>query len=216
MLLCAETPADRERAWAEFLDTYSRLLLNVARSLGGGHDDVMDRYTFMLEALERDDSRRLRGFVSDGRCTFATWLTVVARRLCLDHHRKRYGRLQSDEPEAIDRRRERRQLVDLVSDEVGMAMLEASAGEGPDQALERHETRALLAAALATLDSEDRLLLRLRFEDEVSVPAIARLLAEPSPFKVYRRIDRILSQLRRHLRLAGIPDLQSLARNFAQ
>ena len=96
-LRCAETAAERERAWSEFLEVHSGLMLHVARSLGGGHDDVMDRYTFMLESLERDDYRRLRGFVADGRCTFSTWLIVVSRRLCLDHHRKRYGRLQSKE-----------------------------------------------------------------------------------------------------------------------
>ena len=139
LLLCAETAAERDRAWSEFLEAHSGLMLHVARSLGGGHDDIMDRYTFMLESLERDDYRRLRGFVGDGRCTFSTWLIVVARRLCLDHHRKRYGRLQSDEASAAHRRSERRQLVDLVSDEAGLAMLEAPASDGPEEGLQRNE-----------------------------------------------------------------------------
>ena len=94
-----------------------------------------------------------------------------------------------------------------MSDEAGLAALESPANDGPEEELERSETRAALTSALAALDPEDRLLLRLRFEDEVSVPAIARLLGEPSPFKVYRRIDRLLAQLRRDLRLAGLAEI---------
>ena len=46
--------ADQERAWSEFLATYSHVILRVARVMGGGHDSVMDRYAFVLDALRRD------------------------------------------------------------------------------------------------------------------------------------------------------------------
>lgn len=54
----------------------------------------MDRYAHVLDKLQVDDFRRLRTFVADGRGKFTTWLTVVVRRICLDHHRQRYGRVR--------------------------------------------------------------------------------------------------------------------------
>ena len=47
--------------------------------------------------------------------------------------------------------------------------------------------------ALARLEAEDRLILRLRFEEGLSVPEVARVLHLGSPFRLYRRIDRILT-----------------------
>jgi RNA polymerase sigma factor (sigma-70 family) len=205
-LLSSRNPAERERAWREFVTGQSRLLLHVARALGGDHDAAMDRYAFMLEALERDDFRRLRSYVADSRCSFSTWLIVVARRLCLDHHRQRYGRSQAGTEEASARKRERRQLTDLLGDELALATLESSDDGAPDLILQRNELLAALREAVAGLDCEDRLLLRLRFEEDISVPAIARLWNEPSPFKLYRRIDKLLADLRGRLERAGVQD----------
>ena len=64
----------------------------------------------------------------------------------------------------------------------------------------------MLDAALAQLDTEDRVILRLRFEDDVSVPEIARLLTLGSPFSLYRRLNRILASVRKTLEAAGIND----------
>src|SRR3989454_11788769 len=82
----------RDDAWAEFLAAHSRLLLHVARAVTTNRDAAMDAYTSMLERLREDDYRRLRGYAPDGRSKFTTWLVVVARRLCLDLLRRRYGR----------------------------------------------------------------------------------------------------------------------------
>ena len=203
-LLSAGDSSTRERAWADFVQQYSRLLLHVARSIAGDHDVVMDRYTFMLEGLQQDDYRRLRGYIADNRSSFTTWLIVVARRLMLDQHRQRYGRAQGSTDSSTERHRERRRLTDLVGDELGLENLQMPAGERPDAALERSDQTARLQKALAELTAEERLLLRLRYEEEVSVPALARMLKEPSPFRVYRRLDKLLDRLRRRLTEYGI------------
>jgi len=202
-LVTATDTAARERAWAAFLRQHSNVILRVARALGGGHDTTMDRYAFVVAALQRDDCKRLRAYAPEGRGSFDTWLAVVARRLCMDEHRHRYGRAQSDDPDAEAERAARRQLADLVGSELG---LDAIAGDTdpPDVQLERSELRAMLDGALAQLDVSERLILRLRFEDAVSVPEIARLIGVDSPFKVYRQLDKILMTVRRHLEAAGI------------
>src|SRR5688500_11299525 len=78
-LLNASEPRTRDAAWTEFVLSHSKLLLHVARGLGGDHDAVMDRYAYVLERLREDRSRRLHTFVADGRCEFSTWLVVVVQ-----------------------------------------------------------------------------------------------------------------------------------------
>lgn len=202
----ASRDIDRERAWTEFLSGYSDVLLRVARSLGGDHDAVMDRYAFILDALRRDEYRRLRAYSDDGRGTFATWLAVVARRLCMDEHRHRYGRAQGNGEVARAERLTRRNLTDLIGGELGLDTIESHARRAPDALLEEEEWRTALSAALAGLETLDRLILRLRFEDGLSVPEIAQLLDLGSPFGLYRRINKVLASVRRTLEAVGIRD----------
>ena len=204
-LVTATDRAVRDRAWADFLRQHSNVILRVARAMGGGHDATMDRYAYAVDALQRDDFKRLRAYDPDGRGSFDTWLAVVARRLCMDEHRHRYGRAQSDDADAEAERATRRQLADLVGNELGLDTIEGNT-DTPDVQLERSELRAMLDGALAQLDVSERLILRLRFEDAVSVPEIARLLGIDSPFKVYRQLDKVLMTVRRHLEAAGIHD----------
>lgn len=201
ILIDAGDEAARDRAWSSFLAGYSRLILHVARSMSGGHDSVMDRYLFVLDALRSDDLRRLRAYSQTGRGSFTTWLVAVTRRLCVDEHRHRYGRAQGAEQSL--QMRQRAQLVDLLNSVEALESLESTA-TGPDGELEAIELGSALEEALATLDVGDRLLVRLRFEDGLPVPEIAAVIGDASPFRVYRRIDRILSQLRRSLERAGI------------
>ncbi len=204
-LLTASGPEPRSNAWAAFLSRYSAALLHAARSMGGDHDLVMDRYAFIVEALERDDFRRLRIYLTEGRGAFTTWLLVVARRLCLDHHRHRYGRLQSDGPAAIGRRTERKRLADLLGDELGFLTL-PSGGDRPDELLARAELETALSEVLAQLEPADRVLLRLRFVEDLSAAEIARVLERTSPFVVYRRLGKLLETLRGALKRRGIED----------
>jgi len=206
VLLAATDHAALDRAWEAFLRQHSDVLLRVARAMGGGHDATMDRYAFVLDALRCDDYKRIRAYAPEGRGAFDTWLAVVARRLCLDAYRHRYGRTQSDRHTAEEERVTRRQLVDFVGDELGLETLEGDAGAIPDVELERAERRTLLEAALARLDVTDRLILRLRFEDALSVPEIARLVGADSPFKVYRQLDKVLAAVRKDLVAAGVHD----------
>jgi RNA polymerase sigma factor (sigma-70 family) len=208
-LLAPPDDVVREDAWANFLAGCSDLLLRVARVMGGDSDAVMDRYAFILDALSSDDYRKLRAYVNDGKSSFDTWLAVVARRLCMDEYRGRYGRVQSDSDVTAARRTARRNLSDLVGNELGLATLIAHDHSRPDAILEQQEWRSTIDAALAKLETEDRVILRLRFEDDVSVPEIALILGLGSPFALYRRLKRILAAVRRSLEAAGIGDAAS-------
>ena len=164
----------------------------------------MDRYLYVLDALRRDGCQKLRAWSPEGHGRFETWLVVVARRLCFDFHRQRYGRQQSDSAGSGDRHLERRNLADLVGDELDLSSVATASEKAPDQQLQLTELRAGLKSAIDGLELQDRLLLRLRFEDGLSVPEIAKLSQQPSPFALYRRLNRILADLRRVLKASGI------------
>jgi RNA polymerase sigma factor for flagellar operon FliA len=70
-------------------------------------------------------------------------------------------------------------------------------------ATERARIVGALDQAMGSMSAEDRLVLRMRFWEDVSVADIARALGlEQKP--LYKRVDRLLAQLRRQLAHAGI------------
>ena len=195
----------REPAWESFLAVHHRLLLHVAHKFGKEHDAAMDAFAWMLDRLREDDFRRLRGFTADGRSEFTTWLVVVARRLCLDWYRAKYGRDRSKaSPQASDERQTRRRLTDLIDEAIDVAKLPEGSGGGPDATLQATELTEALNEAVAELDPLDRLLIKLRFDDGLSAADIADFMRLPTPFHVYRRLTHVLDSLRRALRARGV------------
>jgi RNA polymerase sigma factor (sigma-70 family) len=206
-LLLATEPARVEEYWAEFVAHHSRLLLHVARAGGAQHDAAMDRYAFVLEQLQQDDYRRLRAYVADGRSEFSTWLVVVAQRLCLDHHRGRYGRTRASEKDPAgpaESRTARRRLMDLIGAEVDLAALPDSDRPSAEASLRLSDVHHALEAAMARLAPRDRLMLKLRFEDDLPMPEVAANLGFPTRFHAYRRLKEVLAGLRRALEERGI------------
>jgi RNA polymerase sigma factor (sigma-70 family) len=205
-LLTAADSSSREAAWEDLIERHTRLLLAIARSFDGGHDETMERYAYVLEKLREDAFRRLRSFDENSGVRFSTWLTVTARRLCLDYLRGRYGRLRpkanGDTSDSL--RSIRRALadylrpdidVDLMADEESISVVTA--------AIIRERDRAL-SAALLKLQPRERLLIALRFQDDLSALRIARLLHAPTPFHIYRQLKTVLDKLRRYLIARGI------------
>jgi len=73
---------------------------------------------------------------------------------------------------------------------------------------ERQHIEAALVRALDTLPNEDRLVVRMRFWDGLTVADIARALDVPQK-PLYRRLDRALIALRRSLEEAGLSRRQA-------
>lgn len=194
-LLDARAADARERAWAEFVQLHSTLLLKVVRATAGEYDAAMDAYAYILETLRKEDYRRLRAYGVEARSTFSTWLAVVSRRLCIDFARQRYGR-GGRSHSTVEERRERRRLADLAAAEINLASIPDPSGVTPETELDDSDRREMVARTLAELEPADRLLLSLRFEDGLTAERIAVTLRLPSPFHVYRRLNRVLGILR--------------------
>ena len=205
-LLDASDPESAEKGWSVFLRRYNGLLLATARQFGHGHDAAMDRYSFILEELRRNDFGRLRAYAVDHRSRFSTWLVVVARRLCFDYARKRYGRVRNPSPSAVERdaMEARRRLSDLTGEVLEDGTIVSSSAEDVELRVRRREQHTALSEVLNSVSRRDRLLLKLRFDDDRSVRDITRLMSYPSVFHVYRRLARLLAEMRDGLTEKGI------------
>ena len=205
LLRAVDGPA-RDAAWERFVAVHTRLLLHVTRSMVRDADQAMDAYAWLLERLREKDAHVLRGFAAGGRSKFTTWLVVVARRMCVDWHRHRGGRTRHD-PTGADPRGDgralRHRLLALAGEAIDLDALN-DAGDGPVEQLEQSEVHQALVAALGELPPSDRLLLSLRFEDDLKAVQIAKVMRFPTPFHVYRRLDHVLRSLRRNLNGHGI------------
>ena len=201
----AKDGVERDDAWAAFIADHSDVVLQACRATARDRDAAMDAYAFVLEALRKDDCRRLRTYTHDGRTQFTTWLAVVARRLALDFVRQRYGRSRSDDDMRQAEQAARRRLEDLVAEEIDPDQI-AVASESADAAVRRAELASALRTTIEALEPADRLLLALRFEDERPVRDIARALGFRTVFHVYRRLGVVLDQMRRALARRGVEE----------
>jgi RNA polymerase sigma factor (sigma-70 family) len=71
----------------------------------------------------------------------------------------------------------------------------ATAGPGPDDLAAELQEQRQLQDALSKLPAEQRLLLRLRYEQNLTLAAVARLTGQPDPFRANRQIQAALDML---------------------
>ncbi|HKP29172.1 MAG TPA: sigma-70 family RNA polymerase sigma factor [Gemmatimonadales bacterium] len=83
-----------DAAWDLFVSRYRRVIFAAIRHYARDHDDVMDVFARVCEALRDDGMRRIRTYVDSGnrRARFSTWLVTVVRNLTVDWFRQRDGR----------------------------------------------------------------------------------------------------------------------------
>jgi RNA polymerase sigma factor (sigma-70 family) len=245
-------------AWKSFLDDNAAIVLQIAGLFERDKDKIADCFVFICEQLCQNNFRRLQQFRPDGAASFATWLRAVARRLCIDWHRREFGRSRIFE--SIERLSAKDQAMfrliyeEGISQEAAFAMLAArnpglsrseldascervrssltprqlwlisirkprlASLEGlfkdeqssyqhqisdpapdPEKLAAQSQQRAALDRALANLSASDRLLVRLRYEQELTLEQVARLSALPDPQTADRRLKQILAGLRKAL-----------------
>jgi RNA polymerase sigma-70 factor (ECF subfamily) len=164
--------------------------------LMGRHSDRLFRYLRRLlgdESVAEDlfqqtwvrAAERIRRY--DASRPFAPWLLTVGRNLALDHLR-RYR------PESLN------EGFEPAAPAEG-----PGATEDPLARLAARERRERLGAALGDLAPQDREVLCLRFEEDLSLKEMAALVSAPLP-TVKARLYRALARLRARLVAGGWPE----------
>lgn len=249
---------DARDAWIEFLAHYSDQIYKAAYLTTSDSDLAADCYLYACEKLCANRFQRLLRFRTDGPAKFETWLSVVARHLCLDCLRGRFGRrrlfrslerlpqfeneifrlrveqgMSLDETVAslrpfrpnltvtevhdaevrvqqsltsrqrwiLQQQAAEREPVALDAAGDGSAVLvdPLDSGLSPEVQLLQHEDHNRLEKAMSGLEADDRLLLRLRFEEDLTLAEIAKLTGTGDAQRVHHRLCGVLGKLRRCL-----------------
>jgi len=85
--------SDASSAWIEFLERYAPQIMGVASQFEYEQDRVGECFLYVCEQLNDDGFRRLLKFNTAGKARFRTWLGAVVFNLCVDWHRREYGRV---------------------------------------------------------------------------------------------------------------------------
>ncbi len=123
-----------------------------------------------------------RGHQYKGKFKFETWLFTIARNLVIDCHR-----------------RKTRESLDAFVEPGKMPEPSAPDNLSPAELVAAHEESDRVAAALARLSAAYREVLLLRFQEDLSLEEIARVVAVPLS-TVKSRLYRGLGELREMLR----------------
>lgn len=91
-LLRGLSSADAGVAWVEFLERYSSLIMNSASQFVYEQDRISECFLYVCEQLNDASFRRLLKFDTSGKAKFRTWLGTVVFNLCVDWHRREFGR----------------------------------------------------------------------------------------------------------------------------
>lgn len=243
---------NQQDAWTEFLSEYSTPIYQVVRHLETDPDNAADCFQFVCEQLIDHRSKRLRKFRGEGSATFTTWLRAIVRNLCIDWHRKQFGRhrpfnsvahlpvfdqqvfqmiyersvppeecvavLAAEFPDTtIHHVNESRNRIESVltpnqrwlltqraanrngnanhSEEILRDVKDSRAD--PEALAIENERRRRLASAMKSLSPNERLLIRLRFEEGVTLEKAAELLCLGNAQRADRQIREILARLRK-------------------
>lgn len=253
--ILAELSSNRvESAWKAFLKTYSTMIMQVACQYENDKDRADECFLFVCEKLSDDGFRRLLQFDANRKANFRTWLKLVVSNLCVDWHRKKFGRerpyrailklpafdqllyhfqtqcgmnrlacfraLQLTYPDLTEnqftesnsrlhtalssrqrwqltsRRRETRFVVDIdkFSDNSTETEL-VETGPGPETIVQLLQTREALEQAMSQLNNRQRLLLRLRYQEGLSLKDVAHLAGLGDLHQAKRRIKDALTAL---------------------
>jgi RNA polymerase sigma factor (sigma-70 family) len=85
---------DAYAAWDLFIERYRRLIFAAIRHYTREHDEVMDVFADVCEALRENELARIRRYWDrpTHRARFSSWLVTVVRNRTVDWLRQRHGR----------------------------------------------------------------------------------------------------------------------------
>lgn len=199
--LCLVVACERgdDAAWSDLMEQFRATVLSAARSASANEDAAeelaqsvwADLYGLRARA-DGSASGKLAYYSGCG--SLGGWLRAVVGQLAVDRHRKTARLVQTEETTDFDRlSREAHEETDHFTVSAPPDPERALAGQQTSDALER-----ALASALAGLDAEDRLLIKLYYFDDLRLREAGAVLGVHEA-TASRRLTRLHGEVRKRV-----------------
>jgi RNA polymerase sigma-70 factor, ECF subfamily len=194
--LCLITACERgdESAWKDLVKNFDTTVKSAARSISKNTDDAEDLANSIwaeLHGLRKDDAGNLRRKISyySGRGSLGGWLRAVVNQLAIDEFRKQSKFVQIEET---------REFENLANEnEDGLVI---PTHETPEQIFSEKQSQKdvseSLKEAIATLEAEDKLIIKLYYFDNLNLKTIGATLGFHEA-TASRKLVRVQNDLRK-------------------
>src|SRR5438105_5179375 len=198
LLLVAACERGDEAAWNELIEQYRATVLSAARASSAGEaeaEELADTVWAELYGLRARGDGSPAGKLAyySGCGSLGGWLRAVVGQLAVDRHRRTSRLVQTEEASEFDRAAAEVQEGDgwkpVVPRDPESALAERDAAGAVEEAL---------ALALAALDAEDRLLVRLYYFDGLRLKEAGAVLGVHEA-TASRRLTRLHAEIRRRV-----------------
>ncbi len=191
-----------ETAWEEMVKKFDATVKSAARKISNNAEDAEDLASSIWAELyglkEKDGKAKGKLSYYSGRGSLAGWLRAVVSQLAVDQFRKQSKFVQ------IEETREFENLANESSEKDENAGL-VTHGESPEEILTRTETnkdvKDALREAMQNLESEDRLILKLYYFDDLKLKDIGQMMGFHEA-TASRKLVRVQSDLRKSVEKA--------------
>ena len=189
-----------ESAWSDLVQRFTTTVRSAARSATANEDAAEDLAQSIWAELYglrvRDDGRRASKLAYySGRGSLAGWLRAVVAQLSVDTYRKQSKLVQTEEDADLDR----------LAQDARVAETQAFAVSGvsnPEQSLSnrfaQNDLQNALSQAVQELETEDRLLVKLYYFDNLRLREAGAVLGVHEA-TASRRLTRIQTDLRKRV-----------------
>jgi RNA polymerase sigma factor (sigma-70 family) len=161
-------------------------------------------YVYVLDKLNEDNQRRIRQF--QGKSSFKTYIVSITTRLAIDFFRSRYGRTNPCQDTS-------NYTPNFVA-KIGLDDIPELQDNGllPDQMVslmesisKKKQVLQIVQTTFQHLSDEERLVLKLRFNNDQKISQIAKVLAL-NQRNLYNYIERILNRFKKAIKNEGLTD----------
>jgi RNA polymerase sigma-70 factor (ECF subfamily) len=198
--LCLVTACQRgdQPAWNELVEGYGATVRSAARSASPNEemaDDLAQSIWAELHGLKEREDGQPAGKLSyySGAGSLGGWLRAVVGQLAIDRHRREARLVHTEEDSELDRIKQRDD-----AEAVGIFHVSANPEEALSQNLAAAAIERALTQALARLDDEDRLLVKLYYFDGMRLKEAGAVLGVHEA-TASRRLTRIHGEVRKEV-----------------
>lgn len=197
--LCLIIACERgdEKAWEDLVANFDSTVKSAARKISSNNEDAEDLASSIWAELyglrvDADGNKKSKLAYYSGRGSLAGWLRAVVSQLAVDQFRKQSKFVQIEED------REFENLANEASQ--GENNHFGSHTENPEDLLTEKQTESdvseALSAAIAGLEAEDRLILKLYYFDDLKLKDIAATFGYHEA-TASRKLTRVQTEIRK-------------------